>query len=73
MKKPRHKAPASLIIRMGASEWSVTAIHNGVPHKFDMRKLDTKTQRQVIFKCVEAVRIMRDGREAAIAREKMAA
>jgi hypothetical protein len=50
---------------MGAAEWSVTVIHDKTkaPIKFDMRKLDAKTQRQVIFKVVEAVRIIRDNQE----------
>lgn len=53
----------TLVIRMGATEWTVTVLHQGAPHRFDMRKLDKATRRQVIFKVVEGVRIMRDQRE----------
>lgn len=57
------KTKHTLVIRMGAAEWSVTVLHRGIEHRFDMRKLDTKTRRAVIFKVVEAVRIMREHRE----------
>jgi hypothetical protein len=64
------KSKHTLVIRMGATEWSVTVLHQGATHRFDMRKLDAKTQRQVIFKVVEAVRIIRDNQEKIGSKDK---
>jgi hypothetical protein len=57
------KSNHTLVIRMGAAEWSVTVLHQGTKHRFDLRKLDAPTRRHVIFRVVEAVRIIRDSRE----------
>lgn len=54
------KQQPNMVIRMNASEWSVTVFHENTATTFDLRRMDKETRRKVIFKCVEAFRIHRD-------------